>query len=75
MVDHGLNDIGKGLRIMTAEIFAVQQKHAAAKVFWQARTHDIAIINGLRADAGLPPVVHEENGAIVELALHLVTDE
>jgi len=41
-------------------------------VFWQAQTSSIAIVNQLRAMAGLPSTVHDANGAVAE---RLVTDE
>jgi hypothetical protein len=50
-------------------------KHAAGKVFWQAQTSNIAIVNQLRAMAVLPSNVHNANGAVAERALRLVTDE
>jgi len=50
-------------------------KHAVGKVFWPAQTSNIAIVNQLRAMAGLPSNVHDTDGAVAERALRLVTDE
>jgi len=75
MVDDNVYDTGNDLSIMTTETFAAQRKHAVAKVFWQAQTSNIAIVNQLRAMAGLPSTMHDANGAVAERVLRLVTDE
>jgi hypothetical protein len=75
MVDDGVSDIGKSPRIVTAETLAAQRRHAAGKVFWQAQTSTIAIVNQLRAMAGLPSTMHDANAAFAERVLRLVTDE
>ena len=68
-----MQDIDKGQSIVKAEDFAAQQRHVAAKTFWQAQEDDVTIVNQLRAQTGLPPIVQATNGAITKRALRLVT--
>jgi hypothetical protein len=48
---------------MTAETFAAQQSHVAALVFWQARKHDVTMVNWLRAAAELPSALPATSSA------------
>lgn len=71
----GVYDIGKGETIVTKDYFKEQQNKAATKVFWSSSAHDVAMVNRLRARAGLPALVHDTTGVIARRALRLVSKQ